>query len=251
MLGSGHTLRIIASDPDFATLQDITGHAISLSDYANEKYFPDDSSLPPEIRSFCQRYLRGARAADVDLPIVGNIVSLAKPAGQKVEIRGARLIRPADFHTDDDFVLLGSPIANPWLDLFNPQLDFRFVFANDSSLEAIANVRPRANESKLYTAVGGGFEPRPPTGTSFAIVAFIQNPHQSGHVLILAGIGAESTAAAAEIATNTSDLPKVLQACTGPPNQPLQSFELLLKVTVMGGSATNTEVVTCHRLPTP
>ncbi len=249
ILGSGHTLEIIASDPDFATEQDITGHAASLSDYANEKYIPENFPLSPEIRSFCLRYLRGARAADVDLPIVANIVSLAKPVGQKVEIRGARLLHSADFHTDDDFILLGSPIANPWLDLFTQQLDFRFVFTSASSLQAIANVRPKQNELKLYTPVGGGFETRPPTGTSFAIVAFIQNPYQSGHVLILAGIGAEGTAAAAQLVTNTSDLPKVLQNCVGPTNQPLQNFELLLKLHVMGGAATNTEVVACHRLP--
>jgi hypothetical protein len=249
ILGTGHTLQIIASDPDFAAEQDITGHALSLSDYANERYIPEGSSLPPEIRSFCLRYLRGSRAADIDLPIVANIVSLAKPVGQKVQIRGARLIHPADFHTDDDFILLGSPIANPWVDLFASQLDFKFVFTTGSSLEEIANVRPKRNEMELYTPIGKFFEEKPPTGTSFAIVAFLQNPHQSGHVLILAGTGAEGTAAAAQVITNISNLSKVLQSCAGPSNQPLQSFELLLKLSVMGGSATNTEVVACHRLP--
>ena len=250
ILGSGHTLQIIASDPDFATEQDITGHALTLSDYANERYIPEGSKLSPEMQSFCLRYLRGARAADIDLPIVANIVSLAKPVGQKVQIRGARLLHSADFHTDDDFILLGSPIANPWVDLFTPQLDFRFVFTSGSSLEEISNVRPKPNEMKLYTPIGRFFEVKPPTGISFAIVAFIQNPHQSGHVLILAGTGAEGTAAAAQVITNVSDLSKILQSCNGPSNQPLQNFELLLKLSVMGGSATNTEVVACHRLPT-
>ena len=247
-MGSGRTLQIVASDPDFATEQDITGHAISLSDYANEKYLPDDPTLSPEIRRFCEKYLRGVRAADVDLSIVANIVSRAKPSGQKIDIRSARLMRTADFHTDDDFILLGSPLSNPWLEMFSDQLDFKFIFRKGSSLEEIENVHPRGKELKVYTAVGAGFEAKPPTGTSFSIVAFLQNPHQSGHVLILAGTGSEGTAAAARLVTNTAELPEVLRSCENGSNEPLGNFELLLSVDVMAGSATNSKVVACHRL---
>lgn len=248
VLGSGRTLQIIASDPDFATEQDITGHSISLSDYANEKYLPDNSKLSPEIRDFCLKYLRGVRSANVDLPIVASIVSLAQPTGQRVLVRGARQMRLTDFRAEDDFILIGSPLSNPWLEMFSEELDFRFFFPNESSLQSIENLRPRGNELKIYTPQGGGFETKPPTGVSFAVVAFVQNPHESGHVLILAGTGAESTLAAAQLVTNASELSNVLHSCDGAQNEPLRNFEILLRVNMMAGSPTNTEVVACHRL---
>lgn len=249
ILGTGRELRIVPSDADFATEQDITKHAISLSDYANEKYLPDGTELSPEVRSFCLKYLRGTRTADIDLPIVANIVSLVRPAGKRVQIRSARQMRTGDFQSDDDFVLLGSPVANPWLEMFEPQLDFRFIFTNETTLQSIENVRPRGNELKLYTPQGGGFDVKPATGVAYAIVGFVQNPHKSGHVLILAGTGAEGTWAASQLVMNPTDLANTLRACDRKQNEPLQNFEILLKVNMMAGSPTNTELVACHRLP--
>jgi hypothetical protein len=249
ILGTGRTLQIIADDADFASEQDITGHAISFSDYANGKYIPDGSALSPEIRSFCLKYLRGDRAGVIDLPIVANIVSLAKPTGQRVVVHPARQVKLADFRTDDDFILLGATFSNPWLEMFAEKLDFKFISVNESSIQEIENVHPRGKELKVYAQTGGtGFETRPPTGTGFAIIALVQNPHQLGHVLILAGTGGEGTEAAAQLVTNVSDFRNVLRNCNGPANEPLRNFEVLLKVSTMAGSATNTEVITCHRL---
>jgi hypothetical protein len=249
VIGTEHTLQIIASDPDFATEQDITEHSSSLSDYASEKYIPDSSMLSPKIRDFCLKYLQGSRADAIDLQIVAEIVSLVKPSGQKLAIRSARHVRLDDFHTDDDFILLGSPLSDPWVEMFSEQLDFRFVFADKSSLQQIENAHPRGKELKIYQPVGRGFETGSQIGTSFAIVAFVQNPHHRGHVLILAGTGAEATGAAAQFVLNRSELPKLLMACVGPPNEPLQSFEVLLKDNTLNGSTAKTEVVACHRLP--
>jgi hypothetical protein len=248
ILSTGHTLQIVASDPDFATEQDITGHAASLADYANEEYIPDDPALSPEIRTFCLRYLRGARAADVDVPITADVVSIARLTAKKFRIRFARGMRLADFQTDDDFILLGSPLSNPWVQLFNEELDFRFIFTNESSLQSIENVHPRVNELKVYTPQGPGFEPKPATGVSYAIIALVQNPHQSGDVLILAGTGAEATEAAAQFVTNVSKLSAVLKDCVNSSDRSQQNFELLLKVNIMAGAPTNTNVVACHRL---
>ena len=250
ILGAGHTLQIVASDPDFATLQDVTKHAISLSDYANEKYFPDNSTLSPELRNFCVKYLRGTRAADVDLPIVAKISLLTAPTEQRTIIHTARAMRTADFRTDDDFILLGSPIANPWMDLFSRQLDFKFAYINDAGPadEDIENVHPRGNEPKVYTPLSNGFENNPRAAVSYAIIGFIKVPRQSGYALILAGTSAPATSAAAQMALNISDLPNVLRNCSGPSNESLQEFELLLKVNELAGSATSTDVITCHRL---
>ena len=197
LLHSGHMLQIVASDPDFATEQDITGHAVSLADYANERYIPDQS-LRPEIRDFCLHYLRGSRVADIDLPIVTNIVSITGLSPEQFRVRTARSIRLTDFNADQDFILIGSPLSDPWVQMFSDNLDFRFVFTDKSSLQSIENAHPHANEQKIYTPQGAGFDTRPATGVSYAIIALVENPHSRGHTLILAGTGAEATEAAGQ-----------------------------------------------------
>ena len=78
---------------------------------------------------------------------------------------------------------------------------------------------------------------------------FFRIRDQSGDVLILAGTGAEATEAAARLVTDVSNLPIALKNCDDASNKPLMNFELLIKVDIMAGSPTNTNVVACHRLP--
>jgi hypothetical protein len=239
LLERGRALQIVSSDPDFATLQDVTGHGISLADYASGQYLPDSPALSPELRAFCLKYLRGTRSAEIDLPIVASIVSVANSQGSKYAIRPARRVRMADFNTDDDFVLLGSPIANPWV---------RFHFSQGSSAEWIEDAHPVQNEMKTYVPVAGTFESKPPTWATYAIVALVQNPHHRGHVLILAGVGAEGTAGAGALATNKVELANALHKCVPPAGGTLSDFELLLRVNVMNGSPLSTDVVACHAI---
>lgn len=248
ILNSGQTLQIVTGDADLASVQDILGYPISLADYADRKYFPDHTTLSPEYQSFVLKYLNGTRAADVDLPIIGSILTLVSPKPEEIHVRTARHISLDEFHTDDDFILLGSPMSNPWDELYSPQLDFRFTFTYKPLLEVIENVKPRGKELKVYTPTSNGFEIQPRVRTSYAIIAFLQNPHQSGHVMILAGTDSSSTAGAAQLITNVADLPGVLRNCDGPPKEPLRNFELLLKFNVVDGSEVNTDVIACHRL---
>jgi hypothetical protein len=249
ILRPGRSLQIVASDPDFAAIQDITAHATTLSDYANGRYVPNSSTSSPELRTFALKYLQGRKVADIDVPIAANIATLASSVSEKVNLRSARTLRLSDFNTDDDFVLLGSPLSNPWSDLFTEQLDFRFVFVDNSSLQNIENIHPQGSELKIYSPSGRGFTSAgPATGTSFAIIALVRNPNQRGQVLLIAGTGAEATEAAGHLATSLSEFRDVLNRCHAAPDKPLQRFEMLLRVGIMAGSPSSSEVIACHVL---
>ena len=241
---STHFTYLIISDPNIAEIQDLTGHQISVSDYANRNYIPNASGLSPEINSICHYILAGDNASTIDTPIAVQIATLAQAASAKFGVHSARDIKLADLKTDDNFVLLGSPRSNPWFTLFNDQLDFRFVFDNDSHQEIIRNFQPRPNELPQYvpTALGGG------TGQSFAIVALVQNIDQSGQVLLLAGANAEGTEAAANLVTNLPRFSDTLQKC-GISGSGKQHFELLLRLSTMAGSPNKVDVVACHISP--
>jgi hypothetical protein len=236
---------LITSDPDIFWIQRITGSPISVSDYANHVYLPAHNSLTPEMKQICLGSLRGDKSASVDTPIAVNIGNLAQRSSSRIDVHTARDVQFSDLKTDDNFIFLGSLRSDPWISLFNDQLDFQFVVSEGSIDEVIRNVRPKPGEQSFYsqTAKGGA------TGQSFAIVAFVRNPDQDGQVLLLAGLNAEGTRAAGKLVTDLPRLSRALQECGISSGSPLTHFEMLLRVKMMANTPSESDLVTCHILP--
>jgi hypothetical protein len=245
LFNSTRATQLITSDPNIAEIQMLTGTEISISDYANHNYLSEPNKLTPEVAGFCRNILRGDKTAAVDVPIAVNIAELAQTRGKKISVHAARSIQLSDLKTDDNFIFLGSPRSNPWSDLFSNQLDFRIVFDPASGQEIIRNVNRRPNELAEYVPTALGWA----TGQSFAIIAVVQNPDQSGHVLLVAGANGEGTGAAGKLITDSPRLSAALQKCGISPSGPQQHFEMLLQLNTMAGSPSNVDVVACHILP--
>jgi hypothetical protein len=159
-------------------------------------------------------------------------------------VQVARDVRLSDLYTDENFIFTGSPRSNLWTILFKDQLDFRFVFDDESHQEVIRNVHPRPGESSSYVPTAKGWA----TGQSFATISFVQNPGKDGQVLILSGANGEGTAAAGELVTNGPRLSAALQQCGIESAHPIRHFQLLLRLNTMAGSPSNVDVLACHIL---
>ena len=243
LLQSGHNTRIVFCDPDISLIQHLLGFRMTLSDYANRRYWPAESRLTPETQKTLAA-LRGTKVAFVDSTIALNISSLAATAGHGVKTHAARGLQLLDFKTDDNFILLGSPRSNPWLALFSDKLDFLFEYDVATNQEIVVNRRPLRGEQSRYlpTAQGGG------TGQAYAVLAFAGNPGQQGNVLLLAGTSAEATEAAGNLATNVELLARTLKAHNIDASRGPQHFEILLRVSTMAGTPNTFEVIACHRI---
>jgi len=244
IFSSPNPTHLIASDPDIDEIQILTSSSISVSDYANHIYIPAQKTLTPEIREICLNLLHGHRAALVDTQVAAEVAALAQSNSRKIQVQGARSLQFSNLKTDDNFIFLGSPRSDPWVSVFDDQLDFRFAIDN-AGFESIRNVHPRPHEQIEYVPSGGGGA----TGQSFAIIAFVRNPDQNGQILLLAGANAEGTQSAGKLVTDLSRLSMELRKCGIPPSGPLEHFELLLHVKMMASSASEYDVVACHILP--
>ena len=243
----GRPIHVIFCDPDIVNIQRLLNFSISLSDYANQRYRPNLASQNPETqRTLEAASFRGANVAGVDAGIALKILGLSG-LGPKftMDTRTARSVRLADFKTDDSFVLLGSPRSNPWVELFQDQLDFRFEFDGVRKAEFVRNKRPRAKEASIYVPTAEGWD----TGQAYAIVALVANPNQGGEVLLLAGSNAEATEAAGKLGTNQALLAQILKSHGIDPHGQSRHFEVLLRVSTMAGSPNTFEVIACHVLP--
>ena len=82
-------------------------------------------------------------------------------------------------------MLLGSPRSNPWGGLFQDRADFDIVYHEELKQEVVRNKRAQKGELPLYVPTARGWG----TGQAYAILAFMRNPGQTGHVLLLVRAG--------------------------------------------------------------
>lgn len=240
---SAHSTHIITSDPELVSVQEITGSRVTLSDYVNQEYIPEHSTLSPESKEILLNSLHQGWAPPGDTRIAVSLAELAQSGSRTIGVQSAAKTRASDLKTDDNFVFLGSPRSNPWVSLYNDRLDFQFFTVPGTQDEEIRNIHPRQNEQSIYVPTTGT------AGESYAILAFVQNPDQDGKVLILAGATGLGTDVAGRLVTDLPRLSLVLQNCGISPSGPVKYFELLLRVSMMAGYSRGYDVAACHILP--
>jgi hypothetical protein len=237
-------LKIVFSDPDIATLEGIFGKEISLTDYADHHYVPTQPSLalsPTDL----EHLFRGNNVALTDANIAVGVRSLLPSS--PIDTYRARSLQAQDFKTEDNFMLLGSPLSNPWLALFQERLDFYFQYDPAQHEEVIYNRHAKHGESMIYTPTVPGWG----TGQAFAIIGLLANQNQTGHILILAGSNSAATEAAYRLAANVDSIDRVLQEHGIDVYDHKGQFEILLRVNTMASSLSNFDVVACHSLSEP
>jgi len=239
--GPGPTL-VITSDPNIAEIQGITGKPISLSDYANHKYVSHPELLTPEQNHFCNVILRGDKASVVDTPIVAEAAAIAAQRGKTIIVAGARTIQLTDIQSDKNLIIFGSTRSDPWIDLFQNKLDFRFEYEPNTMNEIIRNVHPRAGETSRYVATAPGWA----TGESYALIALLQKTDGEGRVLLIAGENGEGTEAAGKLLNDSDRLRRTLIKCGVNPAMSKQNFEILLHLNTLAGSPSNVDTIACH-----
>jgi hypothetical protein len=240
-IGSAHPLQIVTSDRGIVEVESLVHKTVSLSQYADHIYIPDADHLAAEIKRQSNEILVSNRAAAVDIPIVVGITETAQTNSQKVAVQMAREIRIQDLNTEGNFVFLGSPRSNPWVSLFEDQMDFRFNYDEDGS-EFIEDVHPRPEESDLPKRMKA--EGR----RTYSIIAFLPNPVGHGSVLIVSGLDIEGTQASGRLVTDLPRLGAILRDCGVGENGASPYFELLLHPQIIVGASTNTDLAACHRI---
>jgi len=246
LLDGSRPVLVVASDPDIKEIQRIAHTNISLSDYANGRYIPANTSDQSPLGStFMREILRGDKISSYDGGVIAGLAALTPRGDYRLAVKGARGTRMQDLQTDGNLVFLGSPRSNPWTMMYADYLDFRFAFDDKEQSEVIRNVHPKNGEATVYipTAVGFG------TGVSFATISVLASPGHAGRVLIIAGANAEGTEAAGILVTDPARWETVQQACHFSTPASKQSMQLLLQLGTMAGSADDVKVVACHALP--
>ncbi len=229
---------IVVADSCLGLLQDTLGTDIALSEYIGGHY-PEEllGKTPNEpLRSALATLASRQYTSLGDVEIASGLIQLGQRLGSNAAIHYARHMNVRNFQ-DGNFVLIGSRRSNPWVGLFEPQLNFVLDGNPQQHVFYIHNKRPRASELTNYAPVtksGNSVE-------SYATIALVPNLENTGSVLILNGITMETAEAAGRLIL-CKEFPATLSKILGKSRSP-RSVEILLRVRAIGGAPSSAEVL--------
>jgi len=237
---------VVCADSTLVVAEWLLHRSISLDEYVSRDPAPtskrlnDTASLAESLAFSRQRW----QFTDItDVRLVQRLYRLNADHWDKVTVRSARTAQLQDFKNGNT-VLLGSNRSNLWNRLFEPMLNFRFVYNEDARSAAIENMKPQAGEERLYHAARPG-----ESGESYALIALVPNLRHNGSVLMIAGSTAEGTEAAGEFIMNSSTSKPYVDSLMKRNRNKLPYFEVLLRSGTLAGIAKNAEVVADRILP--
>lgn len=218
---------VVPSDDGLIIMQGLTERPVPLADYINGSYRTNlkTDGVPgaPDILKLGRRRYTSM----VDLDLVARLAQLDEVVPERMMIRFTRDLSMDDLRTDNA-ILIGSVEANPWIELFQPRMNFRFSINSGSDKPSgIVNTHPRAGENAIYGTPG-------PDHT-YGLIAYVPNLTSTGNVLIVGGLNTAGTEAAATFLLTPSLMRPALERAKAA-HGGLQQFELLIGA---GNVATN------------
>jgi hypothetical protein len=242
LFDGGRTPQLVTADSSMGILRDLQMFPISLEDYAYRRFLDPPGSLAPAMAKSWRLIAEKRLTSNADARIAAEFQKLAAGAGRTSAVRPARDLQLSDFRKGDNLMLLGSSASNPWVELFQDQLDFQIQM--DPSLPRqtvhVRNPNPRDPVGLLQSVSTGN------TGDSYASLALVRGLDGMGRVLIAQGTSMEGTDVAGEIAFDTERLAGVLRGCGISPDNPNARFELLLRLRATAGMARAHQILTVH-----
>jgi hypothetical protein len=226
---------LVPADDGIVMFQNLTGHSVHLGGYVNRNYqsFTGPRRIDPQNMEDleAQRY---TSVADLDAVLKFSRLSEQRP--DRVVVRYARELQMEDLK-DANAVLLGSSYSNPWVELFQKNLNFEFSYEPRPNHSFITNKHPLTGESLIYANDSDA-----PSHRTYAVIALAPNLNNTGWVLIVEGLTMAGTQAAVDTLFNRSAMQPILAKAKGA-NGSLRPFEVLIETTSFGSTAPQANVI--------
>jgi len=232
---------MVLPDDSVSIVEDIIQHPMSLGDYINRNY----------LRQIQASDISADRKADLDGISNHNLVTFGAvravqqisgliPTSSPTRLTHARYYG-AEAIKRNNVILIGGRKANPWVHLFDDQMNFITDYDYATSQQLVRNVKPKAGEQSVYVV------PHDPNELiGYSVIAYLPNPGRTGNAIILAGTDSDATSAAAEFLTSDQQLDKLQKTFH---TRDFPYFEVLLKTSRLSGTSFNSEMIAYRTYP--
>jgi hypothetical protein len=179
-----------------------------------------------------------------DAATAASLLMMAGRCGNQISVRSARDLRLRDLD-EGNFILLGSPASNPWVQLFEEHLNFQEREGRvGEGPKFFVNKHPLPDEQGTYE----GLRWTGTAGTDYADIALL--PNQQHIVLILQGLQQEGTEAAGLFLGDPENRQKLWQALgLSSKSKRKTAFEVLIRTQAVDGTPNSGSMVATRLLP--
>lgn len=152
LFGNGQSTSVVVSDTCLVMLRDILHSDVSVDEYSRHEYTSDllKRVSAPGLRSALELIASRQYTSLADTNVASKIEQISQQFGNsRTSIRYARYLNIRDFKTEN-FIFIGSCLGIPWVQLFEPQLNFaleedklthRFHFRNRKPQRRVCDIR--------------------------------------------------------------------------------------------------------------
>jgi hypothetical protein len=241
-----HLTYFVVSDVNYGMMRIIAQNPGSLADYLKPD-FPRSfmPALAAKDQGLIMNYISGSGlTSNADVSVLESLIRLAGDERDRLSIRFPRDVRLRDLN-EGNYIFAGSPGSNPWVELFQRQLNFQETEEKvGAGPKAFANKAPRPGEQKAYV----GLQFTGTEGEDYADIALVPSPASGRPILILQGLQQEGTEAAGRFLADANQR-RVLREALGFTSDPKTKiwFEALIRTQAVAG-APNSEAIVAARL---
>ena len=231
--GPGATY-IVPPDAGLNLVEDLSHQPLPLAVYLRGGYL----DLPlPGVDAHSQTDLRTQQLTDfMNLQLVAALARLSEYSTGHVFLRFPRDLRFDDLKSANA-VIIGSSCSNPWSVIAQSTTNFQIHCNSGMQSATVVNLKPQPGEAVSYASHWNE-----PMHETYAVISFVPNLSGYGHLLLLEGLDAAGTQAAAEALLSSETIAPILQRARRPDGS-LAPFEVLLRSTSIQASATDTHVI--------
>ncbi len=186
-------------------------------------------------------YLEVSRITSMaDAEAAAAFSALSTPYSQNLVVRSAKNLSPNDL-TRGNFIFVGARTSNPWVQLFQDQLNFVLLEDGPGGRRYIVNRKPLPGEQATYSVPASTGS----SGEDYGTIALLPASNGSGDVLLIQGLRMEGTEAALDLLKDRSQRAKLQQklvAATSRRTTP-KYFEALVRAQSVAGAQVSVDLV--------
>ena len=238
IFAAGRPTLVVPADSGLVLSHAFDGGTVSLLQYLAGDYRRPggEPGVPADLKTLRSDFTSRRYTSIVDLEASVWLAQRAQSMGSTLQVRYARDLRPNDLKSGD-VILLGASEANPWVELFERNMNF--VLRNDMRAGAfsVINKSPRLGElASCQSRVND------PQRQVYGIVAFTPNLSGSGNALLIEGTSMAGTEAAWDFVSDDAELLPFLERIRRRDGK-VPHFELLLGTQNMSSSAVHSTLL--------
>lgn len=229
LFSNGQATYVVMADVNLMLFENLIGRAVPVSEYEThefdrlaELYVPE-----PAQRTLAREVVSRVTTSVSDVLAARDFAVLAAAQHLPLGLLSAR-DSSSSLVSSQNTILMGSLRANPWLSLFENQLNFQTDYQEKPSAVRFLNRSPMTGEQADYQAEW--------RRTGYCRVAFLQNPKRTGNVLVISGTDVISTEAGARFVTSEDSIRQLRQKLGLRQGEAFPHFEVLLKTQVLNDS---------------